>query len=409
MTLRKNIRCLICGHVHTLRIAIGYSKEQRHTVLCVECGEEMKISLSLESPQTSKISYLENIEECEEEGTIINLHPEFLVPEKFRHQDIISMNILAMQQEMDKIKEASKHPPLTRQEKLLAEKEARGILVLDDEWKDLKKSWSQLSRGNTKLADKLALESKAKYCDIDDTSKSWIFTFSLRVLAPKKEYLFHDAIDLIQTIEKKNPENFYDFLTHHVNQERIHLKKYFNVFDDFFKSYGDFSQHFLAQKKGHEREDVVVSSCNFRDTMYYYGNAFERLGANISTLACLSNLNKGRKHNEFASANFTLDKYLLTDKALRTDCFSDINEFSSIVSCYNSAIRNGSHHATFELDSKTMTVNYRPKKKPDILSMKYADYIDNCVSIFISCATMVAIDLLLGLRYNILTAEKDKK
>lgn len=129
--------------------------------------------------------------------------------------------------------------------------------------------------------------------------------------------------------------------------------------------------------------------------MYFYGEAFEAIGSNLTTIASVNNLLKGRGYDEFQSENFDIRKYMSSDKSGRANCFSDISEFAALTEKYTSAVRNGSHHGTFELDEKTMIVSYIPRKTMVVETISYSDYVDMCVNMFFTCAVMTAIDCFL--------------
>ncbi|WP_186157109.1 hypothetical protein [Burkholderia gladioli] len=104
-----------------MRVSIGINARQRHAFECQGCGEEAFIELeidfvdreSIEIPGVGSISgpritnaMLENAEWTDEEGTITNLDPSFLVPEEDLHKDRVfawmnSLNDIAKLVEKD--------------------------------------------------------------------------------------------------------------------------------------------------------------------------------------------------------------------------------------------------------------------------------------------------------------------
>src|SRR6266496_4027202 len=88
MVLRYFCKCKTCGRPHTLRISLGHNPSQDHTFRCGGCGEDMVVHLILK-PETAScdITCLANCEAGEEEGLVVNLHPDFPIPAELRHQD----------------------------------------------------------------------------------------------------------------------------------------------------------------------------------------------------------------------------------------------------------------------------------------------------------------------------------
>ena len=395
MTLRQCVRCLLCGQKHILRIAIGHGARQEHTIHCEECGEEFSVALDLDQANAGwTFNCVSNCEQTSEGGVVVNLHPEFLVPPELRNIDDVSINILACQAMMKDrgvnkfISEESDY-----KEALKRSREDYGV---EGEWVDLKRCWSQLNKGNRERATELVGVYGKKYADTGCSPESWIFPFVLRSISPGQFFLFENAIKRVAEAIKKDESRTEAFLEFHSTRIfSANLKRYFSIFEKFFSAYSDYSAHFFGYKFGNFQPGGAVSSCKFGDTMYFYGNAFEAIGSNMTTLACLNNLLKGRKYGEFQTEGFKIEQYMSSDKSGRADCFADIPEFAALADKYTSSVRNGSHHGTFELDEKTMNVSYTPRKTMVVETISYSGYIDMCVSMFFTCAVMTGIDCFL--------------
>ncbi|WP_320169967.1 hypothetical protein [Maridesulfovibrio sp.] len=412
MTVRVYVKCLVCDQIHVLRIGVGHSSQQEHTILCKECEEEMVIRLDLDQKNAvGDIVCVKNMERLnsddftpyDDKYPIINLHPELTFPPELEGQDMISPGLIAMMENMKKMKiPDDKLKNLSSEEHARLRDESRKLFVLDDEWKDLRGCWSQFKKGKFDKAQKIAEQKASKYIEEDPTARDWIFSFASRTLAPGRSNYFDGCCSVMKEVSEKYPEKFDDFLIFH--NEKIFpqsLKKNFLVFDAFFKNYSDFSQCLWDHKRDTVTEGFSVSSCNFDEAKYFYGNTFEAVGSGLITFACLSNMHKGRSYNEFQFPGFDLDKYLDSDKSGRTKCFEDIPEFSAVFEKYNSSIRNGSHHATFELDPETMVISYQPRTHKKTKTMPYSEYVDNCVSIFLSCAVLTALDSFLNYLFQL--------
>lgn len=306
MVLRQNVKCATCGKVYTYRICIGHADEQKHNYVCIDCGETIYFSLSLDQKNAGwKANYGENAEVSESEGLIVNMHSEFIVPEELLHKDRIFLNLMMMQEMYEKVNpESFKDESFNRED---AKKNYRDLYLPEKEWESLKKAWSQFTKGRRPEAQKIAHNFKGVFPEAGDGVEHWVFSFAMRALAPSMSYLFHDAMELIVEIRKGNEAGFKEFLTfHNENILPSSLKKQFTVFKGFYKSYQDFSQYYLSYKRNGKIEGGKVSSCTFDETAQLYGNMFEVFGAGLVTFACLSNLHKGRSFDQFENITFNL-------------------------------------------------------------------------------------------------------
>ncbi|MGL1862450.1 MAG: hypothetical protein OCC46_08015 [Pseudodesulfovibrio sp.] len=405
MTIRTYVKCLTCGTVHTLRIGLGHSDHQEHTILCKECEEELKVEIALDqSKGTSQFSYGENTEEFHPEEVkygnegypVINLHPELTFSPDLEGIDVISPTVIALMENQRKLQEKMKKQKGTQATSQDESQDPKNIFVLDGEWKDLRPCWSQYNKRKKRRASLIAESKSSNYCKSEATPEEWIQSFAKRTISPDKLNLITDCYDKIDEIRKQSPDNFAKFVDYHKDIFAKNIKKSFSVFDEFFKLYSNFSACLWDYKRGTSALSFSATTCNFESVKYFYGNTFEIVGSGIVTLACLANLHKGRTYNEFQTAGFTLEKYIQSDKSGRTNCLQDIAEFADIFPEYRSSIRNGSHHGTFELNTASMIIDYSPRTPQQTETMQFSEYIYYCIAIFFSCATLTAVDLYLN-------------
>ena len=394
MIQRANIKCLTCNTVSTLRIDIGHSKEQEHVLHCSGCEEEIKVKLDLSNPPNVGFSCVNNCELCEEEGIIENLSSENQVPEEYRHDPRFSPGIFASRLLFEQMEKTGKE--ISNEEYQTRVPEAERALLVNVEWPIIKRAWSQFNKNNLDLANNIAKQNSKQYPEAANGALHWIYDFCLRILSNGKLPLFGDAQEKIHTIADKFEKQFDSYLVYHDETVLGRLKKYYAVFEKFFDSYDEYSQIFLTHKLNKKILPGALSSYNFPKTRDFYGFTFEVLGAGAVTFAALQNIDAGRDYNLFETENFKLEDYLKTDKSNRTKCFERIPEFANVYSEYSAPIRNGAQHATFEYDSKKKIISYQPKKDPEkIYEINYFDYINSCVELLFSCATMVCVDIML--------------
>jgi hypothetical protein len=173
------------------------------------------------------------------------------------------------------------------------------------------------------------------------------------------------------------------------------LDRYFETFQEFFNCYSDFSQNLIHIKYGIELpSDFVASSHAFSKTKLFYGNAFETLTSNIVVLACLNNIDGGRKFDQFVTMD--LNKYLTINKADRCKSFKDVVQFQRLCACLDSTIRNASHHGGMKLIEKGKVIQYRSGGSGQLRKMSYLSYLNQCNEIMISCCALLALELIIA-------------
>lgn len=214
MTLRQYVQCLLCGKKHTLRIAIGHGSRQEHTVHCAECGEEFTVALDLDQENAGwEFHCVSNCDLASSGDVVVNLHPEFLIPQEFKNVDFVSPNILAMQAMMADEERMNIDTSDVEYEK--ARQRFKKDYGVEDEWADLRKCWSQLNKGNSKRASDICESYCRVYADIGDSPESWIFQFALRVISPGRFFLFDGAVKRVVEAIEKDESRTDEFLEFH--------------------------------------------------------------------------------------------------------------------------------------------------------------------------------------------------
>ncbi len=223
-----------------------------------------------------------------------------------------------------------------------------------------------------------------------------LFNFCLRLLAPKKRPIFDNAAKLLSDVAHINEHEYHRFKTFYVSTFRQrNLDEYFDVFNQYFKNYSEFSQTELyAKNEIPLPKDANVTSTAFRDTKQFYGNAFEALTSGFTTLACVNNMLAGRPFDQFLSMD--LKKYLETNKAARSNPFKQEPRLFAFANCVDSTIRNASHHGAMTLDHTRGVVRFRSGGTGAQQQMTYAEYLLKCNEIMLSLSALIALELLVA-------------
>ena len=367
---------------------------QKHTFQCPNCSEDIKLRLEVDFEKIkTNLVFVENCERGDQEGTIINLHPDFAIDNSKLHSEYVFpfLDYVSTSRKdiFDKINPSS----------FKDQKETKRSVVLIEEWENLKKSWSLLLNGQEDLAESIMNETSAAL-DYDDKLASvsyWIFLFSYRILNPTMLPLFFDANShIIDNLNEKNISELERFRKYYLeNLYHDHMERYFEIFSEYFSHYSEYSQLILYIKQNAQLYDnYTVSSNDFRQTKMFFGNAFEALTSNFVVLACLNNIINGRSYDKFVSMD--LKKYLTINKANRANPFKDVHSFNRLAECLDSSLRNASHHGSVKFNKKKKKIVYRSGGTGTEKSITYTEYLMKCNRLLFSLAALLMIELLLG-------------
>ncbi|MBB5144676.1 hypothetical protein [Desulfovibrio intestinalis] len=395
MILRQGVTCSTCNEIYILRISVGHSSYQEHSFACSNCGETITIGLDLDQKNAGwQFKIIENcILSDETLGTIINLHPEIVFSEELLHVDLISPSILYMSKMQEKLNQLPSD--VSKEDYSDAKKNWEKIFLTHQEWGIIGKIWSLFAKNKDAQVKKFIIDNKDSIHDYRPnlTACEIIYSFIMRALAPIRANRAEEIIEKIfDEYENSDKELFNSFCKYHA-REIFHknMLRAHGIARDLFINYNEFNSVLWSLKKGESLpSNFAIASINFEKTKKIYGDAYECLGSNVLTLACISNIMKKRKFDTFE--NLTLAKYIEIDKSGKGKCFSDIPEFSDLMKYHIPKIRNGSHHGTFVFNHEHNQISYSPKaNKSETIS--YSEYITCCVELFISCMTVSAIDI----------------
>jgi len=97
-----------------------------------------------------------------------------------------------------------------------------------------------------------------------------------------------------------NATEYAKFIAHYdsdLKNERF--EAYSEIFSEYFKAYGEFSQTFVYARHGQPLpKDTVATSSDFERTRMFYGNAFEVLGSHLDVPAAINNILCGRAYDQ---------------------------------------------------------------------------------------------------------------
>ncbi len=399
MVVRDYICCSTCENPITLRVWVGHNPCQQHTFLCPHCKEEITISMdvNLDNPSVS-INYAENCSKGNNEGTIINLNPHFVLTSSDTTSDLSFSWMEQFQYILNHSKiEAPKKPEGYNGIMMLdSYEQLGGITKLTEIWKIIKKGWSLKNNNQEDLSLKtLGGYSEHQY-DGPISLEHILFDFCSKLLIPRKIMLFVNAGNCIRECTSKYRNEFMRFREFFINNlKKDHLEKYFDLFSEYFRDYAEYDQTILYIKNlAPVPEGCVATSTSFKNTRMFYGNAYEVLTLNFSVLACLNNIHEGRKFDEFKEMNLT--KYLTINKSNRGNPFSKNPDLNGFLGCIDSTLRNASHHGATKLIKHRTAIEFRSGGTGAKQELSYSKYLEKCGDIMLTSAALLMVELVIS-------------
>lgn len=406
MIKRYTTKCLTCGCNNTLRITLGTDKYQIHTFACNSCGTPSRVRLDLDfvnlethnltndhkvrSPKPT-ISFLENCELSDFEGSITNLDPNFLISEENLHKD----KVFSWMLEMTKIgilpDQMTLKPPQVNDviTGLGGQRNFREILVL----------FINASKLHSKKKTVLANIQLKKIQKILKTNKTWnfisaCFGIALMFIGYQQKESINKIIDEVKAC-KKNNENEYNKFRKELILKGDFIERQIQIITEYIDAYDQLFQAWIYAARDTSTEALgVASSTDLNKVKMFYGNLFEHLASGLVVPACLNNIKAGRAYDQFNA--MTLQKYLTTDKANRHNPFADNVNFALLYNEFDSSIRNASHHGNMKVSEESnQIIQYKSTGSKNWKTISYSAYLIKCNRIMLCSMRLLVIQSLI--------------
>lgn len=392
MISRTWITCLACTQPITARIQVGHELEQPVSFPCPHCGTEICLTLILDEPPQVKVRWGENVEPGTQEGAIINIGVGFTIAKDKLHEDLYFPSFDAPRPRLEEYDIPDDLPgPL-----MLDAAVALGTLPRAAEyWRTLQRALrfhrtGQASNLNVQL-DSFWGEPRTE----EETLDNAMYSFLMRFMAPNAKAWLAPLGDSLRRAHSLNPSEYSRLVSHYdgdLKKERF--EAYLDIFSEYFKSYGEFSQTLVYVRiQITLATDAVATSSDFERTRMFYGNAFEVLGSHLDLPAAVNNILRGRAFDQMNAMD--LKHFRTINKANRTNCFSDNAELSWLVTEYDSTVRNASHHRWFKLNDSRTQITYRSGGTGAVQHMSYAEYLVRCNRMAIQLMILTCWELVL--------------
>jgi len=390
MVIRGRIACKTCGDEYILRVGVGTEKHQAHSFDCQGCGVPISIIVKTDAPQAWIVPD-ENAATAAEElenGTIINLHPNFAFDKEELHNPFLfaSMYISKILPFMKKVpgrqQDAAQQFDVPNANFLWGL--VKGIILIKHSGGDDRKL-RKLINDYEKQRQKIFPQTKL------NDYKAVIYNFFDSLFYPKFEKIYGPAKTLFSEAKRINPEQVASLAAWHKQNQKENTTRYISIYSDYFKVRPELSQlAFNVRIEDNDVDNIIVGSKNFDLVKLFYGQAFETLTSHFPVLAGINNILAGRKYDEFES--MTWNKYINdVEKAKMANPFAHRQEFNAFAMHLDSTLRNGSHHASIWREGEF--VFYRSGGTGQKREMPYSRYLCLCNELIIAISALFYLEL----------------
>ncbi|WP_394229101.1 hypothetical protein [Shewanella colwelliana] len=388
MVVSEYITCSICDNQYRLRVGVGFDQYQKHYFDCINCEQPIVFALRALAPN----AHVETCENCVISTTntnniVLNFHPNCAFDEVDLHDPMAFPSLQYqrmiapyMKMRPGKIQDVSSQFDVPNAPQL---------------WNLVKSSLSTEKKGNTKSLKKLILSyntQRNKVIPIESisTTSDMVNEFLRSFFYPRINDCVTPVLELIDELDKKSLLT--DFIIYyHENLKDENFERYTSILTDYFRHRDHFGQLlYHARVYDEDVDDKIVGSKGFDHIKLYYGQVYESLTSNFTTLACLNNLASGRAYDTFEK--MSLNKYIKdVDKSKKHNPFKSVAIFDLFHENLDSSLRNGSHHASIWRDEEQ--IFYRSGGTGAKNDIPYSKYLHMCNKLTISLAALFIIEL----------------
>lgn len=393
MVLRDYIKCATCGTVHLTRAGVGLESYEIQSFDCLSCGIPIVLAVRSQAPY-AHFEVVENaliVPKTLNYNNVVNLHPSFAFTIDNYHCERAFPSL----EYLNIISNYARKAPGNFQD-YASQFDLRNAKNI---WGLVKNIVTLQRNGNEKKRDKLITQYKyarKEYVKevIVESYKDVIVTFFDALFYPKINELIEPILSITEKMKSQYQENYSDFYDFYIsNMQAESLNRYESIFTDYFRSKTELSQMLVhARISELDTKDRIVGSHNFDTVKLFYGQAYETLTSQFFVLACLYNIQNGRRFDTFET--MTLNKYLKdVEKSKRANPFNNEPAMAVFAKHLDSSIRNGSHHASFWRDGEI--IRYRSGGSGAERDIPYSYYLYLCNELAIALAALFSIEILL--------------
>lgn len=391
--VREYVRCTVCDCKMILRVGVGVESTVTHTFDCPNCDIPISIDLKTYGPGTARVEPSQNAEVIQSDEGIdiyINLHPAF----SFHASNYRSPFVFASMETMELTHGKMRMVPGNRQDysTQFEVPETKNV------WKIVRSVLTLAFKSDPGgvLGKQISAYESARKEHKPDFKCATVF----KTVASFFDDIFYPAIGdlrnplkalIRQEMQLHGGEHARFKVYYREEIQAAAIERYISIFDDYFRLFDQFRQVLTHVRVGSDDvDDLVVGSKRFDEIKLYYGQAYETLTSNYTTLACLNNISDGRPFDQFKS--MTLKKYVQElEKSKKSNPFALVPVLHDFAKFDNSSLRNGSHHASIWRDGDI--IKFRSGGTGVETDISYSRYLHICNGISISLAALFLVEL----------------
>jgi hypothetical protein len=393
MVIREYCECKVCGQILCIRAGVGLEAKCQHQFDCPNCHSPIVLFVCIGTPPAAWIEFQENSSKVQykEDAAVINLHPSIAFESEDYHSPIVfaSMKLTKLVAPYMRVPDDSRTRDVAQDFELPETKQlweiVRNVLRLYQVGDPAGVISSQIARyqANRQKYHKWFRCSTVFKC---------VASFFDDLMYPAIGNLRQPLRVLISDLRRDNLAELNKFQAYYrLELEKESLARFLSLFDDYISNFDQFRQLYVHARVGDDNVDgLIVGAKSFEKVKLFYGQAYETLTSAYVTLACLNNIKQGRPYDVFQS--MTLTKYIKDlDKSKKSNAFLVEPCLASFSKWDDSALRNGSHHASIVREGEK--VKYRSGGTGAEREITYARYLHVCNGIAIACAALMLVEL----------------
>lgn len=385
MISRFYVICKVCGSHHTLRVQLGYAKEQKHRFQCHHCNEPIVFCMFPDRLDAEGAEPTDKEHGDDGKTNYQYLSPDF-VADATNARDPTYFGSLALMDAVFNKPEIKR--AITRLPQGQLPKEGWFALTnARPSWEGLQVCWRLERSGKYFLAGR-----NLKSLEPAAGTSSWLAAVMLgHRLFGKNQSLLKEVLQIIKNNKVEAARLVLEYEYQWVSD---FMEAQFQVFSEFFKRWEAFSQVYIYI--GFEIKmpsDAAATSVDFESVRGFYSMAQEFFAKQVRLLTALNNMKAGRAFDQLSK--ITLRKYFDTDNAKRCDNFKDNLIFASAASEFDSSLRNAEAHNWLRANAEAQFLQYHQGGAGAAVQLKYVEYLRKSVALFRQICHLMQVEAIL--------------
>jgi hypothetical protein len=363
-TFSNCVKCNTCNSKYRIRYGLGNNFPQKAVFICENCSSEITTGIKKygENIYFEGATYLKGVDGFDDPTIkVVNLHPELPITEGHESDPTYFSTIDHFPRFHNNTRDIFK------------------FRELQTSWSTFPEQWKNIEPPLRLLTYKDQFEMKSifglTFIEFSALFNDWVNTFCIDEWVNRYSNINAQLNTLI--INEKNVKDYFKANI----QEWI--EKIFEICSTYMKVRENFESTILFQKIGSIVPSSTKASVKWSDIKGVYGDMYEIVTDLLLVITFAHNIKSGRNFNEFLHDDFSLEKYLKTDKAKRGLNFESDFEFKKLLAFIKPSLRNGTHHKKCKYFPYTNEIELGTGKGgANPVKISLIEYVSNCNELF---------------------------